>query len=1001
MQLQQTEIAVATTSPAEHDWYRGAVRRLARLDPVWLAVLACYVAVFGGILVYSNFLPYTFDNNESFSAFWHARNMYEYGIANSSGLADESFSYDPASHPYVYTHAGASPRLFAYLLYVLGIRTIELQIAVTVFSVGLLAFWFAYRFLAEISTRLYATIACLLLMTDYIMFVQWHVGAWHVWKMFLLFGGLYLAQRVAARKQAYPLLVVYAFHAFLFYYETIFNVYVAAAVFLYFVFASRDYRFALKFGVAQFAGALTAAAILLGQLVLQFGWDVVRTDIYYTFIGRNFAADPAAFLEAARAFYADHNIVFWLNVPDSSSYRNLLWAFRMLFQDHAVHTPPWSLIVLAFAGAEVVRRLRSAPSFAPARPNSVTRVFEWPRKLLAHVDWKLLVKDATLLAPFVLVTLSVAIFYVLANHPEIGIGLAPLSSFWIFELLPILAATGILVVVIAFRRPLQARALSRPRKIFARDHWKRLLEDETSFALILVLTLSAAGFHFLSKHPEVWAGLATLSRFWISAWWPMVIGVGILLATVVISVSPTLFGHPGRILAASAFLTAVLAFLLVQPSLYAGTGALDPIWRAVLTNFAEYTTRGALFVTAMLVLAAWYASGPVAATGRSSFPEVPPDRLIHALAALLLSYLVVYFLFTGYVFTGYFARHLSLTVFLDDLVLALGLVAMIDCARGAYARFAQSIGWQRLAHGSGAAIAACGLFGVVLAWGSLQIFLLRKLPPDEISFFPILSKPPFRGSTFAASIYGGTLSYFNNNWAYYDANSALAEGGVTLGPDGYDVKRDDAYVWFADRAVNKSYNKPEYFLAMTFQFHATTRGLGPSYLMDDEVTQRPRAGDIPLVRAVREGRTSYLHPVEVARDSSPLDRWSILRLDWDFPPFLRGLEGGEFVTLEASPAADGTRIRVDYRYAHQEGVPETGTRVTLFARARCADPEQWAALSPAGVHGHEFILPSSFAGMVRAEVQPATATKVGPAYASRPLQIGSQEPCAERSSMSK
>jgi hypothetical protein len=202
MQLQQTEVALATASSAEHDWHRGAVRKLARLDAAWVAVLLCYCAVFGGILIYSDFLPYTFDNNESFSAFWHARNMYEYGIANSSGLADESFSYDPAAHPYVYTHAGASPRLFAYLLYVLGIRTIELQIAVTVFTVGLLAFWFAYRFLAEISTRLYATIACLLLMTDYIMFVQWHIGAWHVWKMFLLFGGLYLAQRVAARKQA-------------------------------------------------------------------------------------------------------------------------------------------------------------------------------------------------------------------------------------------------------------------------------------------------------------------------------------------------------------------------------------------------------------------------------------------------------------------------------------------------------------------------------------------------------------------------------------------------------------------------------------------------------------------------------------------------------------------------------------------------------------------------------------------------------------------------------
>ena len=255
----------------------------------------------------------------------------------------------------------------------LGIRTVELQIAVTVFTIGLLAFRFTYRFLADISTRLYATIACLLLMTDYIMFTQWHVGAWHVWKMFLLFGGLYLAQRVAARKQAYPLLMVYAFHAFLFYYETIFNVYVAAAVFLYFIFVTRDYRFPLKFGLAQFAGALTAAAVLLGQLMLQFGWDVVRMDIYYTFIGRNFATDVASFLEAARTFYANHNIVFWLNVPDSGFYRNLPWAVRFLFQDHAVHTPPWSLVVLAFAAAEIAEVTGSASTLVDVRRRKQAR----------------------------------------------------------------------------------------------------------------------------------------------------------------------------------------------------------------------------------------------------------------------------------------------------------------------------------------------------------------------------------------------------------------------------------------------------------------------------------------------------------------------------------------------------------------------------------------------------------------------------------------------------
>src|SRR3981189_729038 len=114
------------------------MRKLAQFDAAWLVVLLSYFAIFGGILVYSDFLPFTFDNNESFSAYWHARNMYEYGIASSFGLADEAFSYDAVAHPYVYTHAGASPRLFAYLLYLVGIRTVQAQIPTTARAVGAL-----------------------------------------------------------------------------------------------------------------------------------------------------------------------------------------------------------------------------------------------------------------------------------------------------------------------------------------------------------------------------------------------------------------------------------------------------------------------------------------------------------------------------------------------------------------------------------------------------------------------------------------------------------------------------------------------------------------------------------------------------------------------------------------------------------------------------------------------------------------------------------------------
>ena len=222
--------------------------------------------------------------------------------------------------------------------------------------------------------------------------------------------------------------------------------------------------------------------------------------------------------------------------------------------------------------------------------------------------------------------------------------------------------------------------------------------------LIFFATLSAATFHYLFKHPEITAGLAAVL--------PVAISVGLLVTAVVTSTEilkrlverlgfAPLFSRPGRMLGMSTFIAASLGFLLVQPSLYAAAGALEPIWRGALRAFADYTIGGALFISLILLLAAWHACGPSAVTARNRLPR----GLLVAFAALLLAYVFVFFTFTGYVFTGYFARYLSLTVYFNDLLLAVGLVVMMDCAHGWYAAFKQSRGWNGIGRGSGAALA--------------------------------------------------------------------------------------------------------------------------------------------------------------------------------------------------------------------------------------------------------------------------------------------------------
>src|SRR5258708_7320507 len=90
---------------------------LATKNPLrpWRALIlliVCYTVIYGGLLWYTHGLPYVLDNNESFSSLWHAYNLYHFDISKSMGLADETFAYHAAAHPFVHTHQGNFPRLF-------------------------------------------------------------------------------------------------------------------------------------------------------------------------------------------------------------------------------------------------------------------------------------------------------------------------------------------------------------------------------------------------------------------------------------------------------------------------------------------------------------------------------------------------------------------------------------------------------------------------------------------------------------------------------------------------------------------------------------------------------------------------------------------------------------------------------------------------------------------------------------------------------------------------
>src|SRR5262249_32928968 len=142
----------------------------------------------------------------------------------------------------------------------------------------------------------------------------------------------------------------------------------------------------------------------------------------------------------------------------------------------------------------------------------------------------------------------------------------------------IVMGSVILGTAVVFRRSLQMHAVPALSKFFVNFDWRPLVKDQAALTSVLFMTLSAAVFHFLSKHAEMATSLAALSLIFFTG------------AAVVARLE--LYASPGRLLGASAFVAAVLSFLLVQPGLYAGRSALEPIWRATLARLADYTMGG-------------------------------------------------------------------------------------------------------------------------------------------------------------------------------------------------------------------------------------------------------------------------------------------------------------------------------------------------------------------------------------------------------------------------
>ena len=863
-----------------------------------LALALLYVVYYAWLLLAGHGTPYVTDANESFSVYWHSFNLFHFNFADSLGITDESFSPNPAAHPYLYTHQGNFPRLFAFLIYVLGARTAESQIAVTTAVVGTAALVLAYRYFARLAGAGFAAVYCALLMTDYVLYAQWHAVTDRVWYGLFVFALFACLEDVGGgvrrnRNLAFLFLLGLA----VFYSELAFAGMLSLAGTLYLALTQRK-RLASALGaiLSYGAGGLAALAILFVQLSARFGTDVALKDLHYTFAARNFAGSAAG-REAVGSFFEVHHIAFWPQYVNGELYSNLKeFIFSLSHYDLQLYTPVFclatALLLLGWGlGAGGAGRTAGEP---PGAHKQATPAHE--RSAGERATGLILMAQ-----------LAAALFLVLQSI-LLGRGL--------FALYPPAAHDAALPV-----------------------------------AHFILRALAAAGAAVL--------GAAAIVRFSTGSWWA---------ATRMPPWSAV------RLLALLGFCGAALTW---QKLLYDGGTSAEfaAIWMLPL---ATPWTRGAarLAVVLALAVAIFFALGGGRRVGTHS-TGASFGRVACFVIAGLVGYAAVYWLSPGIVLSGFQWRYAPFVVF---FLAALPASAIHMLVRTAV--LSRSSRRERPAGEAAAGIAAAVLvLAAVAYWANLQLGYVRLLPPDHARVFRLLAGAPFFGRSFVSNSYTAPLAAFSGEWAY--ADTVIGKDEITLTAEGYVLRRDmKTNLWFADRARNPAYAVPDYYACFMQQSLATAAA---RQLAQQHGWAAPGGcSTLPLVADA--GRPDAILKNEVvARDTPERDYWAVVRLDFDYPPYVRALAAA------VRQEADGRRV-FTYRAdaAQQQGKPLLPPVAELVAQpggGSCQLETGRLVVLAKSADGAPLPLPADASGTFAVRYAPRTATKSGRPVLSRPWLV--------------
>ena len=339
-------------------------------------------------------------------------------------------------------------------------------------------------------------------------------------------------------------------------------------------------------------------------------------------------------------------------------------------------------------------------------------------------------------------------------------------------------------------------------------------------------------------------------------------------------------GFPAtRVAASAALLLAFAALARFNPFLFGDGAAFAPLFRELIGKTGGTTAWRLVVLGAAGLAVALVLAPPAPFRTRRRF-----KRLLLFVVAGVVALATVFRLFPGYIVSGYLMRYCPLTVYLHLVPLAATFYALARTSLNALKSIVEARNTPLTTHSPERRVGSepTSMFGLqVLAvsallmlcmlsfyWVTLQAGWIARLDP-RATLLKELQKPQYLGASFAVNTYAAPVAYLAQGWAYFDPQLGKSE---LRNPEGkFYLRRDFRYLWLADKHSNSRYFEPDYFVCWNVR------------QLLDAVGGGPRCRELQLVIEARRGR-SILEHREVARDESGRDAWSIVKLNWTYPP---------------------------------------------------------------------------------------------------------------------